>query len=69
MIRSYSATEIRSRAASSSSICAAAIRAAAPGATTPEKNSLVQPLPYENSPIRAPASRSAWAWSSPASPR
>jgi hypothetical protein len=45
MIRSYSAIEIRSRAASSSSIRAAAIRAAAPGTTTPEKNSLVQPLP------------------------
>jgi hypothetical protein len=29
------------------------------GATTPEKNSLVQPLPYENRPMREPTSLSA----------
>ena len=69
MMRSYSGIEIRSRAASISPRPAAAMRSAARSATTPEKNSLVQPLPYENKPMRWPIRSGACACRSPASPR
>jgi len=61
MIRSYSSTEIRVRAASTSLSFARAIASAARADTSAEKNSLVQPLPYENRPIRCPESVRSWS--------